>query len=429
MHLGARCTRWGVWGFDVTTRTGLAQSGRSRRRSDPSARPSVGFLVAITVLLVADLVCVVSNHSSPRRYIGGGEQPPRVLLPTGASLLQPGPSLRIPAFQFDAGMYLNALRSVLLADTSAEELATMSRADLSLWLRGREKVVEEYKRSLFSVKNSLLPVARLPTEVVVLIFVAPVQESLTSWYNHEHWVRVMHVCCRWRSIACTTPKLWATVTIHGKCGSYARECFERSHQLPLKVFIHSSSNNVAGILQRMLLPYEARIQLLCIQPKRGNEHDFGDNCLGVHLGNILPKLESLDISGICFSDAVVVKRFHSAQSPCLRQLVLRHMHNVPSYADLPGLKSLTLDNMLYYNTCVPPKRFVKFLRNLSNLEHLYMVSSVPSHTKTPLSPVTPPKASDSAMRWQACLFVPRAPTHRVPAHNTSRALGRNVRQP
>ena len=89
--------------------------------------------------------------------------------------------------------------------------------------------------------NSLLPVFRLPPEILEVIFI----HGACDYYENNHrgrftscvptWVNVSYVCSYWRNIALNSPTLWG---YHFNVSQrWTEELLLRSKQAPLKMDI------------------------------------------------------------------------------------------------------------------------------------------------------------------------------------------------
>ncbi|KAI0041443.1 hypothetical protein FA95DRAFT_1611006 [Auriscalpium vulgare] len=91
-------------------------------------------------------------------------------------------------------------------------------------------------------RNSLIPVARLPPEIIRAIFAfcsdidRPwIEEGLS---DYPGWLAVTHVCRRWRDVALEYPGLWADV-LYSLGPAWADAFVERAQTMPLVVHLDS----------------------------------------------------------------------------------------------------------------------------------------------------------------------------------------------
>ena len=74
---------------------------------------------------------------------------------------------------------------------------------------GEIKVSEQVTRELKYRRNALAPISRLPPETLAEIFsLLPFSAKFYEDVPYLEWIRVTHVCHRWREIALTFPYLW-----------------------------------------------------------------------------------------------------------------------------------------------------------------------------------------------------------------------------
>jgi hypothetical protein len=89
-------------------------------------------------------------------------------------------------------------------------------------------------------QNALLPICRLPPEIVVAI-ITYVQRRSWSFDDlfvrfNRSWVRIMLVCRYFRKLAIQTPVLWTVVSYNERSERWRNLCIERSQTAPLCVY-------------------------------------------------------------------------------------------------------------------------------------------------------------------------------------------------
>jgi hypothetical protein len=89
-------------------------------------------------------------------------------------------------------------------------------------------------------QNALLPICRLPPEIVVAIITYVQRRSwsfddLFVQFNYS-WVRIMLVCRYFREVAVQTPVLWTVVNHYKGSKRWRNLCIERSQTAPLCVY-------------------------------------------------------------------------------------------------------------------------------------------------------------------------------------------------
>ncbi|KAJ7105476.1 hypothetical protein C8R43DRAFT_221966 [Mycena crocata] len=77
-----------------------------------------------------------------------------------------------------------------------------------------EKYIEECaERELRTVHNDLVPIARLPPEILAHIFVRCVPATLRELHHDFSWLNLTQVSARWRLIALACPDFWSTLIL------------------------------------------------------------------------------------------------------------------------------------------------------------------------------------------------------------------------
>ncbi|KAJ3557390.1 hypothetical protein NM688_g1497 [Phlebia brevispora] len=88
-------------------------------------------------------------------------------------------------------------------------LAQMMRGDLDVY------ILDIRRHS-----NTLIPIARLTSEILLLIFKECRAGSLQLW--HAPWIAVTQVCHHWRVLALSTPTLWNVIPLEVGYNSFPR---------------------------------------------------------------------------------------------------------------------------------------------------------------------------------------------------------------
>ena len=120
-------------------------------------------------------------------------------------------------------------------DSSIEESPEHLRQTIDDELESLEKTA----RTLKLRRNALAPISRLPPETIAIIFSFL---SLPSEYvrlltgdkqGNLAWLRVSHVCHRWREIALDQPRFWSRIDFNTLTSAGATEVLSRSKMAPL----------------------------------------------------------------------------------------------------------------------------------------------------------------------------------------------------
>ncbi|KAI0314629.1 hypothetical protein OF83DRAFT_1063517, partial [Amylostereum chailletii] len=108
--------------------------------------------------------------------------------------------------------------------------------DLHNLIRAQEATI----RALKQQHNDLVPIARLPTELLELIFTIVCESSYHSYHHgrfYPRWVYLSFVCRHWRAVALGYPRLWSR--IDDLPYKWLFEFIERSAPGPIDVSINA----------------------------------------------------------------------------------------------------------------------------------------------------------------------------------------------
>ncbi|THH27696.1 hypothetical protein EUX98_g6491 [Antrodiella citrinella] len=115
------------------------------------------------------------------------------------------------------------------------------------------KEVEEHFRAIAELRrrmNAIIPVARLPPEILGHIFLWYITVMAThrdpGYYrdSYHRWLTVTHVCHRWREIGLCTPNLWTDIRIGQGSVERVQAFISRAKHAPLQIH---ASNDCADI--------------------------------------------------------------------------------------------------------------------------------------------------------------------------------------
>ncbi|KDQ61419.1 hypothetical protein JAAARDRAFT_190193 [Jaapia argillacea MUCL 33604] len=124
-------------------------------------------------------------------------------------------------------------------------------------------------RELRTKRNSLVPISRLPSEVLANIFVQYAkQRDLSLEYAFGRpavwWIAITYVCRYWREVAVATPSLWCSLPFHRP--KWVPEMITRSKMAPLEVNVTSQFSRLMPQI-RMALEHMSRIRDLVLELK------------------------------------------------------------------------------------------------------------------------------------------------------------------
>lgn len=218
---------------------------------------------------------------------------------------------------------------------------------------------KEALRLLFSQRNSLLPVCRLPTELLSEIFLRHVEDhhavirrlqadtvellNLLNW-GHYTWITVTHVCRHWRSVALSFPRLWTDIDCRRE--DCTAEFLRRSGSVPLALSYRSSSFLTPSPALELALKQIERVRVLKLRLS-----EFLRQRQAQHIGPFskaaLRHLVELDLTHPTPAFLRSLLRPHLTRLKCAR---LQPTVDVRAWVDilrcLPALVDLELEGVL-----------------------------------------------------------------------------------
>ncbi|KAI0047186.1 hypothetical protein FA95DRAFT_1470799, partial [Auriscalpium vulgare] len=79
-----------------------------------------------------------------------------------------------------------------------------------------DETTEATLRALREKRNTLIPICRLPPEVLALVFTyltGFAWDSVNGYPYHIRWIVVTHICRRWREVAIQHAGLWTNINL------------------------------------------------------------------------------------------------------------------------------------------------------------------------------------------------------------------------
>ena len=199
-------------------------------------------------------------------------------------------------------------------------ISAQSRDHLRKTIIGEIKSLKASARILKSRRNDLAPISRLPPEIIATIFTFLSTSAWDVGYYNPNWMRVTHVCRRWREIALNYPHFWSYINLTKLKSAGMGEILARAKMVPLNL--------------------EADVEVW-----RRAEFEAFETQLEAHISHI----RHLGISGN-LRDFTVIKRLLPF-APTLESLSLLHKHRFPVTipdtflkCTTPNLTSLELKN-------------------------------------------------------------------------------------
>ena len=242
--------------------------------------------------------------------------------------------------------------------------------------RLRQTIIDEIKsseasiRALKSRRNTLAPISRLPFEILTTIFAIL---SELAWNERSvplEWIRVAHVCRRWREAALDYPRFWSHIDFTKLTPAGLGEILARAKMAPLHL--------EADVGRWLFKPAEALGTQLEAHISHTRHLSISGNFETVlaQLLSSAPTLESLSLSrGSRSFYAIIPDNFFNRNAPKLTSLELEmcdiswnsplfkglrnlQIHDIPMDArpkledwldalnEMPNLKTLSLQNAI-----------------------------------------------------------------------------------
>jgi hypothetical protein len=232
-----------------------------------------------------------------------------------------------------------------------------------------------------SRRNDLLPISRLPPEIMCRIFsLAQIPSSLVDKPNPLEWITLTYVCRRWRNIAVNSPSLWVAPPMGYR--KWVEEMLRRSKESSL-VIISDTDRIDSGIVSALQQIH--RIRQLSLENLSWDSW----NILREMFPKSVPQLESLCLKrGVTPYERsppwtvdpgpLIIPENILCETGRLSQLELENCHlnwNSQSHL-LRSLTHLTLSGLP--QTSLPTaKQFASALKSMPELEALKLWNSFP----------------------------------------------------
>jgi hypothetical protein len=247
-------------------------------------------------------------------------------------------------------------------------------------IEAEERVLKakEDLRELQSQHNSLIPICRLPNEVLSLIFISCVTDAhgvFKSWVvdskvysTRFSWIWVTHVCRHWREVALSCPEMWATPVFQKP--NMAQEMLVRAKGAPLR--IHAPNFSTRREQEEVLK--EAFKDMARIAELHFVVSSLSEDTRSL-LSRPAPLLRSLEVSsGPSTNEVQLPDNFLACDVPLLRNLTLRRCLFCLDKIDPSNLRSLSLHGNDHFKQ--PRfKSLLEVLQAMQSLEHLELSGS------------------------------------------------------
>ncbi|KAF9780842.1 hypothetical protein BJ322DRAFT_285542 [Thelephora terrestris] len=227
-----------------------------------------------------------------------------------------------------------------------------------------------------SMKNSFMPVSRIPG--VILSLIPKYLEHQTTATNKD-LITLTHVCRAWRELFISLPSLWTRLDF--KDVEKTRTYLKRSGTLPLELVVHGSHvESYSEDAFFLAVPHRRRFKSLTI----GRTSDFVGNLVN-HLTFPAPSLKELRISFACDPAPVLDDTLFNGDLSSLRTLGLGGVVTNLPWRNLWNLTTFEL--RCPTDSRVTIARFLGFLEGAPRLKDITLHHSIPSSSNASSSRV------------------------------------------
>ena len=238
------------------------------------------------------------------------------------------------------------------------------------------KSSEEFTRAFAALKsrfNTLAPISRLPPEILATIFVFL---STSAWNKrdiHLEWIRVAHVCRRWREVALDHPRFWSHINFTGLTSGGMAEILARAKMAPL----HLKADVIWGATQVEV--FERQLEVHISHTRHLSLSGYFETTLS-RLSSSAPTLESLSLSHksprFRLRPATIPDNFLNCAAPNLTSLKLENCDISWNSPLLKGLRNLQIHDI---STKARPelKDWLDALNEMPKLKTLSLQSTTP----------------------------------------------------
>ncbi|KAF9238628.1 hypothetical protein BU15DRAFT_75079 [Melanogaster broomeanus] len=229
--------------------------------------------------------------------------------------------------------------------------------------------------ALLTRKNALLPVSRLPCEILATIFLYQAYSFYEDarysgmWGSAPPWVNVSYVCLHWRNVALSCPSLWSFLLVSSL--RWTEELLSRSKTVPLRIRI-----DVEFRYQKAMILFEkattdvTRIQDLSLKLPT-LPYNLVEGVLS-KLSTPAPLLHTLRLRMPSLGeDGVYPDTLFNRETPALRTLELYHCHMPWSSPVFTTLSTLALRD-IDWSSQPTMTELLTMLRRMPGLVHLYL---------------------------------------------------------
>ena len=252
-----------------------------------------------------------------------------------------------------------------------DTISAQSRDRLPQTINDEIKSSEASIRALKSRRNTLAPISRLPFEILTTIFAILSELAWNERPTHLEWIRVAHVCRRWREAALDYPRFWSHIGFTKLTPAGLAEILARAKMAPLHL--------EADVGRWWTKPVEALgTQLEAHISHTRHLSISGDfETVLARLLSSAPTLESLSLSrGFCSFYAIIPDNLFNRTAPNLTSLQLEKCNISWKSPLLKGLRNLQIHDI---SMDMRPKLedWLDALNEMPNLKTLSLQNAVP----------------------------------------------------
>ncbi|KAJ3540376.1 hypothetical protein NMY22_g4322 [Coprinellus aureogranulatus] len=221
--------------------------------------------------------------------------------------------------------------------------------------------------------NALLPVNRLPHEILSTIFEIVKALWEQGYFKRRlFWMRLSFVCRHWREIALETTSLWTNVDFANP--AIGELMLSRSKKALLEVSFKTLPSPQSEVLLRKTLSQTQRLRSIDVLLR----HESSSEVLWVAIGPA-PYLQTLAARNCSATLAKLPGQFFEGKSSALKHLTLEGFDLVSSWENLPLSKSLRTLHLNGWRQSLRPssQRFFEVMRPLLCLEELTLRHVLP----------------------------------------------------
>ena len=248
------------------------------------------------------------------------------------------------------------------------------------------KSLEDSARTLKLHRNTLVPIARLPTEILTIIFSLLPSFGVIESSQSIAPFTISHVCHRWREILLKTPHLWSHIDFTNLTPTGTAEMLARAKMAPLHLEAMTMNLSVAKF---EAIKGQIRAHLHLTRHLNIAASSFRlIETLGM-IDSSAPSLEQLSITNMYpsweweNSQPIIPVSLFDGMAPKLISLRLDNCGISWEWLLLKGLRDLKLFSFPRHAQTTL-NIWLGALNQMTRLERLTLHGSIPIHTMTPL---------------------------------------------